>query len=117
MTKGIAHDRALDRSNLAVVFAEALFASAAQPSAPLSNREVRTAIAGELSRRGFAGCTAEVAYEFGAHPLEAAGRMQWALRTVADFRNGRRVWPLAANSNDSSVRAGGYGRRSIGGYA
>ncbi|MFG3422978.1 hypothetical protein [Micromonospora sp. NPDC048063] len=67
-----------------VLLAEALFASALQPSRHPDRQQVRRAIAGELVRRRVAGCVAEVAYEFGEHPEEAAERMRWALRTVAD---------------------------------
>ncbi|MFG1954662.1 hypothetical protein [Micromonospora sp. NPDC048830] len=67
-----------------MLLAEALFASALQPSQHPDRQQVRRAIAGELVHRRVSGRVREVAYEFGEHPEEAAERMRWALRTVAD---------------------------------
>ncbi|WP_238009829.1 hypothetical protein KZZ52_15165 [Dactylosporangium sp. AC04546] len=87
---GIAQRLLKDRSRLVVIMADALFVSAMQPSQHPTTREICTAAADELGKRGVAGCAAAVAGEFGDHPLEAIDRMRWALRVAADCRNGRR---------------------------
>ena len=69
------------------VRAEALFASALQPSGSSSPEQVRRAVTAALRRLGIRGCAAEVAGEFGDHPDTAAARMSWALATV------NRVYP------------------------
>jgi hypothetical protein len=63
--------------------ADALFASALQPSDPLSVSRIRQAIAVALDTYGGAGCAGRVAQEFGDHPETAAGRMRWARASVA----------------------------------
>jgi hypothetical protein len=63
--------------------ADALFASALQPSDPLSASRIRQAIAVALDAYGGAGCAGRVAQEFGDHPETAAGRMRWARASVA----------------------------------
>ena len=63
--------------------ADALFASALQPSDPLSVSRIRQAIAGALDAYGGVGCAGRVAQEFGDHPETAAGRMRWARAGVA----------------------------------
>jgi hypothetical protein len=63
--------------------ADALFASALQPSDPLSVSPIRRAIAVALDAYGGAGCAGRVAQEFGDHPETAAGRMRWAHASVA----------------------------------
>lgn len=67
-----------------LMLAEALFTSALQPSQHPDRQQVRRAIASELVRCRVSGCVAEVACKFGEHPDEAAERMRWALRTVAN---------------------------------
>jgi len=62
--------------------ADALFASALQPSGPLSVSRIRQAIAVALDAYGGAGCAGRVAQEFGDHPETAAGRMRWARASV-----------------------------------
>jgi hypothetical protein len=63
--------------------ADALFASALQPSDPLSVSQIRQAIAVALDAYGGAGCAGRVAQEFGDHPETAAGRMRWARASAA----------------------------------
>ena len=63
--------------------ADALFASALQPSDQLSVSQIRRAIAVALDAYGGAGCAGRVAQEFGDHPETAAVRMRWARATVA----------------------------------
>ena len=63
--------------------ADALFASALQPSDPPSISQIRQAIAVALDAYGGAGCAGRVAQEFGDHPEIAAGRMRWARTRVA----------------------------------
>ena len=60
-----------------------MFASALQPSDPLSVSRIRQAIAVALDAYGGAGCAGRVAQEFGDHPETAAGRMRWARASVA----------------------------------
>ena len=63
--------------------ADALFASALQPSDPLSVSRIRQAIALALDAYGGADCAGRVAQEFGDHPETAAVRMRWAHDSVA----------------------------------
>jgi hypothetical protein len=64
------------------VQAEALFASALQPSALPSPDQVRHAVATTLRRLGARACAARMAGEFGDHPDTAVTRMSWALTTI-----------------------------------
>ncbi len=64
------------------VRAEALFASALQPSGSPSSDQIRGAVAATLQRLGVRGCAARVAGEFGDHPDTAVARMSWALATI-----------------------------------
>ena len=64
------------------VRAEALFASALQPSDRPAVPEIRQAVAATLRRLRIQGCAAHLADEFGDHPETAAARMRWALATV-----------------------------------
>ena len=86
------------------VRAEALFASALQPSDRPAVPEVRQAVAATLRQLRIQGCAAHLAGEFGDHPDAAATRMRWALATVRaaypahpvdDARPGRALRPLA----------------------
>jgi hypothetical protein len=63
--------------------ADALFASALQPSDPPSVSQIRQATAAALDAYGGAGCAGRVAQEFGDHPETAVGRMRWARASVA----------------------------------
>ena len=63
--------------------ADALFASALQPSDQLSVSQIRRAIAVALDAYGGAGCAGRVAQEFGDHPEAAVGRMRWARAGMA----------------------------------
>jgi hypothetical protein len=64
------------------VRAEALFASALQPSGSPSPDQVRRAVTAAVRRLGVRGCAAQVAGEFGDHPDTALARMSWALTTI-----------------------------------
>ncbi|MGI5246803.1 hypothetical protein [Dactylosporangium sp. CA-139066] len=64
------------------VRAEALFASALQPSQDATPVQVRAAVTGTLRRYGVNGCAGRVAGEFGEYPETAAARMGWALQMV-----------------------------------
>lgn len=66
----------MTRSSLA----QALFASALQPSQHPTAAQVRAAI--EAARR--ADCAAQVAQEAGDHPETYAARMRWALSAIAE---------------------------------
>jgi hypothetical protein len=67
-----------------VSIAEALFISSLQPSDYPTIAQVDTAIRASLRKHGGpSGCAAACAAEYGEHPDTAAGRMQWALATVA----------------------------------
>jgi hypothetical protein len=66
----------------AAVRAEALFASALQPSGSPSPDEVRRTVVATLRRLGASGCAARLAGEFGDHPDIAPARMSWALTTI-----------------------------------
>ncbi len=70
------------RGTFETIRAEALFASAVQPSESPSADEVRRAVATTLRRLGVRGCAGHLAGEFGDHPAAAAARMTWALATV-----------------------------------
>jgi hypothetical protein len=64
--------------------AEALFASDASASAPLSREQAVAAIRWSVrTHGGVRGCAAEMAAAYGKHPETAAPRMRWA-RTVVE---------------------------------
>jgi hypothetical protein len=63
--------------------ADALFASALQPSQQLTARQVRQGIAAAPCQFGAWGCARRVAQEFGDHPELAAARMRWARQAAA----------------------------------
>ena len=63
--------------------AEALFASALQPSDRPTAAEIRTAIARSVRTHGPRGCAAALAAEYGEHPETASARMRWALAILA----------------------------------
>jgi hypothetical protein len=67
----------------AALRAEALFASAVQRSDNPTHEQVRAAVTATLRQRGPVGCACRLAEEYGEHPVEAAGRMAWALAAVA----------------------------------
>ena len=62
--------------------ADALFASALQPSGDPGAAQVREAIAAAIRAFGSTGCASRVAQEYGEHPETAAPRMRWARATV-----------------------------------
>jgi hypothetical protein len=64
------------------VRAEALFASAVQPSGSPASDQIRRVVATKLRRLGVGGCAARTAAEFGDHPDTAVARMCWALATI-----------------------------------
>jgi hypothetical protein len=66
------------------VRAEALFASALQPSDQPTATQVRTEIMRMVRRCGTRGCAARMAQEFGNAPQSAVARMRWARQVVAD---------------------------------
>jgi uncharacterized membrane protein len=67
-----------------IIDAEALFASALQPSDIPTPEQVRAAIASALlSCGGAGGCLERLAAEFGEHPEIAVARMRWAIQTLA----------------------------------
>jgi hypothetical protein len=80
------------------VRAEALFASALQPSGSLSPDQVRRAVTTALRRLGSSGCAAQAAGEYGDHPDTAVARMRWALTTV------RMVYPPPSMTPAPSLR-------------
>ena len=69
--------------SISAVRADALFASALQPSAEPSVMQIRQAIAEAIGRYGGRGCSARVAQAYGDHPDTAATRMRWARTAVA----------------------------------
>jgi hypothetical protein len=80
------------------VRAEALFASALQPSGSPSPDQVRRAVTTALRRLGSSGCAAQAAGEYGDHPDIAVARMRWALATV------RLVYPQPSMTPAPSLR-------------
>jgi len=70
--------------------ADALFASALQPSGQPSAAQVQQAIASAVAAFGIRGCAARVAQAYGEHPETAVLRMRWARTVVtAAFGDGR----------------------------
>ena len=77
--------------------AEALFASALQPSGlPSTGQARRSVVATTLRRLGVGGCAARTAAEFGDHPDTSVVRMRWALATI------RAVYPPTMHPTTSS---------------
>jgi hypothetical protein len=70
--------------------ADALFASALQPSGEPGLSQIRQAIAEALDLYGGVGCAGRVAQEFGDHPETAVFRMRWARGKVATLAAGIR---------------------------
>jgi hypothetical protein len=70
--------------SLTDVRAEALFASALQPSDEPTATQVRTEIMHMVRHCGTRGCAARMAQEFGNAPQSAVARMRWARQVVAD---------------------------------
>jgi hypothetical protein len=64
---------------------EALFASYLQPSDLLTAEVVADAIGSTVRRLGAAGCSSQVAEEFGNHPEEAADRMRWIRQLTGEL--------------------------------
>jgi hypothetical protein len=69
--------------SISTVRADALFASALQPSGEPSAAQVGQAIAAAVRAFGTRGCAARVAQAYGDHPETAVVRMRWAVATVA----------------------------------
>jgi hypothetical protein len=88
--------------NTEAIRAQALFASALQPSQYPSPGEVRRAVTTALQRLGVRGCAGQLAGEFGDHPDTAAARMVWALATIRAVYStpsaapGARLLPVAS---------------------
>lgn len=71
--------------SLTIARAEALFASTLSACEPHDAAQLRKAIAAAVrDYHGVRGCAAVMAAEFGDHPVQAAERMQWAVKAVAD---------------------------------
>ncbi len=70
--------------------ADALFASALQPSDEPSAAQVRQAITAAVRAFGTRGCAARVAQAYGEHPETAVLRMRWARATVTGAFGGDR---------------------------
>jgi hypothetical protein len=82
--------------SISAVRADALFASALQPSAGPSVMQIRQAIAEAIGRYGGLGCSARVAQASGDHPDTAATRMRWACTAVTATFGGSRPQPTHA---------------------
>ena len=67
---------------ISIVRADALFASALQPSDDPSAARIAHAIAAAVRVFGARGCAAHVAQAYGDHPETAAARMHWARAMV-----------------------------------
>jgi hypothetical protein len=65
------------------LIADALFASALQPSDAPVAETVRTTVTTTLLRLGSDGCAANVAQEFGDHPDTAVLRMGWVRKLMS----------------------------------
>jgi hypothetical protein len=65
------------------MLAEALFASAVQPSESPTPAQIRQAIRTSIIRHTTPGCANLVAQEYGEHPLEAMHRMRWVLAALS----------------------------------
>ena len=65
------------------MLAEALFASAIQPSESPTPTQIRQAIRTSILRYAAPGCATVVAQEYGEHPVEAMHRMSWVLAALS----------------------------------
>jgi hypothetical protein len=92
------HRRGDGSITVAAARAEALFVSPLQPSESAVPDQVRRAVTATVRRLGTAGCSAEMAREFGDHPDTAATRMTWALATI------RTVYPPRTLTISTPVR-------------
>ncbi len=79
--------------------ADALFASALQPSGDPSAAQIHQAIAEAVRAFGTMGCAARVAQAYGDRPETAAPRMRWARAAVAAAPGG--ASPALASAADS----------------
>jgi hypothetical protein len=70
-------------STMRDLVADALFASALQPSDAPAAETVRETATKMLMRLGSDGCAANVAQEFGDHPDTAVRRMGWVRRLMS----------------------------------
>ena len=86
----------MSQLSISAVRADALFASALQPSTEPSVIQIRRAIAEAVGRYGDRGCSARVAQAYGDHPDTAATRMRWARTTVTGTFSGSRPQPEQA---------------------
>ena len=82
--------------------ADALFASALQPSAEPSVMQILQAIAEAIGQYGGCGCSARVAQAYGDYPDTAATRMRWARIAVTATFGGSRP-TTGARREDSPV--------------
>jgi hypothetical protein len=71
------------KTEIRSVLAEALFASALQPSERPKPAEIRQAIRTSILRYTAPGCARAVAQEYGEHPIEAMCRMRWVLTALS----------------------------------
>jgi hypothetical protein len=74
--------RGTTKAEIRSVLAEALFASALQPSESPMPAQIRQAIRTSIIRYTALGCAKVVAQEYGEHPLEAMHRMRWVLAAL-----------------------------------
>jgi hypothetical protein len=79
--------------SISAVRADALFASALQPSAEPSAMQIRQATAEAIGRYGGRGCSARVAQSYGDHPDTAATRMRWARTAITATFGGSQPQP------------------------
>jgi len=93
--------------SLSTTRADALFASALQPSGDPSAAQVRQAIAAAVRAFGARGCAARVAQAYGEHPETAVPRMRWARAAAAAASGGAPAGPAAAPGTGSAQRPGG----------
>jgi len=94
--------------SISAVRADALFASALQPSAEPSVMQIRQAIAEAIGRYGGRGCSARVAQAYGDHPDTAATRMRWARTTVTATFGGSRPQPAHAGHGSGGTEGAGH---------
>jgi hypothetical protein len=85
-------------SRTEAALAEALFASSLQRADAAFPEDVRRAVDRTLRQLGRAGCSQNVAGEFGEHPETAPARMAWALATI------RLVYSRGADRRRAHVR-------------
>jgi uncharacterized membrane protein len=86
--------------------ADALFASALQPSGEPSAAQIHQAIAGAVRAFGTRGCAARVAQAYGDHPETAVPRMRWARAAVAAAVSGAHPAPAFAPGPRPADRSG-----------